>query len=368
VRLVELERALAGMVLARDVPGTNPVGPPLMCAGLVLTPGIVARAEASGVRCVWVDDELGRGVEPPPPLAPHTWAAALQTIARVQDAARWALAGGRAIDAPIMREVADVAEAIAHAIRNGEGDPGAQPVADPHGQWHALRVTTLGLAIGERHLRTAGWVDHTQTARFDRIEQRLALLGVGLLLHDIGELALADPSRAGARADAQALERHTLDGAAVLTAALAPLQVRTVVRHHHERWDGGGYPDRRAGTSIHQLARIAAVADSFEELVAPRTGGAHSRAAAVAAIEAGSGTAFEPAIVEVLGALVLPYPVGHEVVLPDGRHGVVVHVDPMARLAPTVRVPRGPDAVEELLVDMSAQFGALRAPADANAA
>jgi putative two-component system response regulator len=72
---------------------------------------------------------------------------------------------------------------------------------------------------------------------------------------------------------------------------------RSVIRFHHERWDGGGYPLGLAGTEIPLLARIAAIADAF--VAAP------SQEAGVAALQASAGRAFEPGLVELLGDVAL---------------------------------------------------------------
>ena len=70
-------------------------------------------------------------------------------------------------------------------------------------------------------------------------------------------------------------------------------------------------------------------------------------------IRKGAGTQFCADVVRHFRAVVMPYPVGHEIVLPDGRAGVVASVDPLDPDRPTVRVPHG-RTVDELQVDMTA--------------
>ena len=70
-------------------------------------------------------------------------------------------------------------------------------------------------------------------------------------------------------------------------------------------------------------------------------------------IRQGAGTQFCTSVVRHFRAVVMPYPVGHDVVLPDGRRGVVAAVDPLDPDRPTVRVPEG-RAFEEVKVDMTA--------------
>jgi HD-GYP domain-containing protein (c-di-GMP phosphodiesterase class II) len=76
------------------------------------------------------------------------------------------------------------------------------------------------------------------------------------------------------------------------------------VRHHHEHWDGLGYPDGLRGEDIPFCARIIAVADAFDALTAPRSYHAVlSVAAALALLERGAGTQWDPAVVAALVAV-----------------------------------------------------------------
>jgi HD-GYP domain-containing protein (c-di-GMP phosphodiesterase class II) len=122
------------------------------------------------------------------------------------------------------------------------------------------------------------------------------------------------------------------------TSAWCPL-VQAIVLRHHERWDGSGYPDGKREDEIHELARIAAVADVYDAITSERV-----YASAAAAHEGyrtileGAGRLFDPTIVEVFGAVVAPFPPGVELELADGRHGVVVSVPEEHPDRPVVRL------------------------------
>jgi HD-GYP domain-containing protein (c-di-GMP phosphodiesterase class II) len=123
--------------------------------------------------------------------------------------------------------------------------------------------------------------------------------------------------------------------------------LKGLVRGHHERWAGNGYPDGTAGEAIQYLARIAAVADSYDAMTSER----HHRPAmtpadAWSAVVAGEGTAFDPAIVSAFRDVVARDPPGTEVSLADGRVGVVAEVDLAAPERPVVRVREGSRIVE----------------------
>jgi len=129
----------------------------------------------------------------------------------------------------------------------------------------------------------------------------------GFLLHDVGKIGIPDsilrkrgPLTPGERA---VLETHTLLGEQMLGGVplLAGGGIR-VVRSHHERWDGRGYPDRLAGPDIPLGARVFAIADTLDAMTSDRP----YRAAlgwdeAVAEIAAQSARQFDPEIVEAFG-------------------------------------------------------------------
>ena len=182
-------------------------------------------------------------------------------------------------------------------------------------------------------------------------------LGLGLLVHDVGKLAVPPDvlNKPGRLTDDEmdVMKTHPLAGAELLRSAdLSPLAV-SVVRDHHERMDGSGYPEGLEATKIQEFPRIAAVADVYDAVTSERV---YKSAApphvGVAVIRNGAGGQFCPNVVRNFRAVVMPYPVGHEILLPDGRTGVVASADPADPDRPTVRV-MGSAGVEELKVDMS---------------
>jgi HD-GYP domain-containing protein (c-di-GMP phosphodiesterase class II) len=218
--------------------------------------------------------------------------------------------------------------------------------ADQYTHRHSVNVTALGLLIGRAYWRTEGWIDFKGRRRWDRIDERLAKLGMGLLLHDIGKMVVpAEVLNKPGKLDAEEWElmrSHPDAGVALLdTATISPL-VRSVVRDHHERFDGSGYPRRLAADQLGEFPRIAAVADVYDAITSQRPyAPAEPPHVGVRVIADGAGTAFDPAVVRVFSRLVMPYPVGTEVTLPDGCIGVVEEVDPDRPYEPLVRSDSG---------------------------
>ena len=189
-------------------------------------------------------------------------------------------------------------------------------------------MTAVGLLVGQRYFSDHGWTDFRGECRFDQLEDRLSILGLGLLLHDIGKLAiplgiLNKPGKLTPE-EWEIMKTHPRAGVDILDGSRWSPLVKSVVLRHHERWNGSGYPDGKSGTEIHQMARIAAVADVYDAITSERLyAPARPAHEGVRAIIEGSGTLFEPSVVEAFCRVVAPFPAGTEVELSDGRTGLV---------------------------------------------
>lgn len=131
-------------------------------------------------------------------------------------------------------------------------------------------------------------------------------LGLAALLRDLGRLAmggrLIERPSVELKPDARRrIEAHVDLALQLLDGITLPDGVRAAIRHHHERWDGMGYPDGLRGEAIPLPARILAVADSLAAMISPRPYRPPRRlAAAVAEIEAEAGSNYDPAVVHAL--------------------------------------------------------------------
>jgi HD-GYP domain-containing protein (c-di-GMP phosphodiesterase class II) len=152
---------------------------------------------------------------------------------------------------------------------------------------HAERVAAYGMELARR----AG----LEVADSPQIE-------FGFLLHDVGKVAVPDAilfkSSSLTPDEYTLIMSHPVIGSEILRDVDFLGEGKLVVRHHHERWDGTGYPDGLTGESIPLAARVFAVADALDALTTdrpyrPASSFAHAREV----IRAGSGTQFDPEVV-----------------------------------------------------------------------
>lgn len=138
-------------------------------------------------------------------------------------------------------------------------------------------------------------------------ERRLVELGA--LLHDVGKLSIPDRvlTKPGPLNELEwaVMQRHAALGERLVAHTVDQADVLAIVRSHHERWDGVGYPDGKRGEEIPLAARIVAVADAFQAMIEPRPyREPRTREAALDEILAHSGLQFDPGCVEALRAVV----------------------------------------------------------------
>jgi HD-GYP domain-containing protein (c-di-GMP phosphodiesterase class II) len=171
--------------------------------------------------------------------------------------------------------------------------PPARPARDPATDRHAGRVADLV----ERMATSLGWSD-----------PRIAKLRQATLLHDVGKIGVPDTLllHPGPLHDAEyeRVKRHATLGANILAEVIGPEQT-SWVRHHHEHYDGRGYPDGLIGDHIPEGAALIAVADTFDVIVSGRPYAvARGGGDALAEIRSLSGIQFSPrAVAGLEGAL-----------------------------------------------------------------
>ena len=185
----------------------------------------------------------------------------------------------RELDPPA-EAVRERLSALAQRLQTKDGDTGD----------HTTAVSKLAVAIA---------------CEMGVADDQLRHIELGALLHDVGKLAVPDrilkkPSPL-TELEWVAMRRHAASGERLLVSIVDLPDVLSVVRSHHERWDGSGYPDGLRTEEIPLGARIVAVADAFEAMIESRAyRPARSRAESFAEIIRHAGTQFDPACADAL--------------------------------------------------------------------
>ena len=202
--------------------------------------------------------------------------------------------------------------------------------ADRYLYHHSLSVATWCVVIGRQ---------------LDLPKKELELLALGGMLLDIGKLKIPQPilGKEGELTDREfALVRKHVDLSVMMlrmSGERIPMSVLDMIRSHHERWDGTGYPKQLTGREIPIYSRIAAIADCYDAITRRRTYAKPvPHMTAIKSMYKWRGSAFQPELVEAFVKAVGVYPVGTIVELTSGEVAVVIRENPGKRLRPKLLV------------------------------
>ena len=168
---------------------------------------------------------------------------------------------------------------------------------ESHGYRHSIRVADIAEAIGKKVGLTT---------------DELADLRGAALLHDIGKIgiseAILNKSERLTPIEWEIIKQHSVEGAKIVSQIKKISNLAPVIRHHHERYDGTGYPDCLKGEEIPLTSRIIGIADSYDTMVTPRPWGKiKSGDEALVELERYSGTQFDPALIKIAKMVLSQY-------------------------------------------------------------
>ncbi|MGH7777709.1 MAG: HD-GYP domain-containing protein [Candidatus Dormibacterales bacterium] len=187
----------------------------------------------------------------------------------------------QAVRLRVVHERLDNAERIIYSLAR------AVEARDRFTEAHTERVARSARLLGETAGLDAGALDDLYS---------------GGMIHDIGKIGIPDSIllKPGplSPSEFEKVRNHPLVGADIVSPLRSAAPLLSIVRHHHERWDGAGYPDGLAGDGIPVLARIVAICDAFDAMISERPyRPGVSAAEAVSRLQSGAGSQWDPEMV-----------------------------------------------------------------------
>jgi HD-GYP domain-containing protein (c-di-GMP phosphodiesterase class II) len=159
---------------------------------------------------------------------------------------------------------------------------------DPHMRGHARRVAFYAGLLADRLCLSAEEREHVRLSAF---------------LHDLGKVGVPSDivsQRTGLTPEQRlAVEQHTRIGERLVKPLGFSATIGAAIRHHHERWDGTGYPDGLRGDAVPLASRIVAIADAFDAITSPRPHrDARDQETALDVLSKNAGSQFDPSLVK----------------------------------------------------------------------
>ncbi|MDD2586220.1 MAG: HD-GYP domain-containing protein [Syntrophomonadaceae bacterium] len=323
MRRIYVNKLKPGMIVARSV--FNSEGRVLLQDGIVLNKIFINRLQELGISSIYINDEIFGEIEVPDIVSEETRRATVRLIKEnfvhlEQD---------RKLNIRAVRKMVDTI--IDELISNMNVLISLSDIRafDDYTFAHSVNVCILSIMTGI----TAGYND-----------LQLKELGIGALLHDIGKInidkaILNKPGELNKEEFAE-VKRHTVYGFNILRQYDdVPLLSAHVALQHHERWDGNGYPRQLAGENIHEYARIVAVADVYDALLADRPyRSSYSVTQTLIILKRMCDIYLDSRFVTALISNIAIYPIGSIVQLNTGNIGIVVDVNKQQPTRPVIKI------------------------------
>lgn len=312
MRKASLDKNVIGLKVGQPVLGLN--GQVLLGKGTEITEHFIERLKFFGYSYIYVDDGLLDDVVPDELISTKTRIQITTSIKEVTEnfrmSSRLNLLKFKKVMNLIFGEVLNNKGVLASLTDIRTSDPNDYLFN------HSINVTALSVLIG-LHMYYP--------------ENKLYELGTGVLLHDIGKTTLPDkfiitPAEDLSVDEVKLYQQHTWNGYEILRSnPEIKLVSAAIALQHHEHYDGMGFPRSEKGINILEYARIAAIADAYDNLSNDRGTRKKLPANKVSEyLQSKSGTHFDPKIVDRFIQKIALYPQGTKILLNDGKSGFVI--------------------------------------------
>lgn len=327
MRYLPTSKLTPGMALGQDI--YDGAGRLLLAKHLLLSAEYISNLEFLGFPGIYIDDEFTRGIEIQQILNPQVKSQALKVV---HDMFAFDVASD-AEDVPVseIKIQKTIERIVENILSNGDIMCNVLDIKnyDDYIYYHSINVAMMSVMVG---------------ARYGLDEENLYQLTTAAMLHDIGkkfiDIEIINADHPLPEAEEKVLQQHPKRGTDYLKSNYHfSALVYASVMQHHENYDGSGYPLGKSGEQIPLYARIIRLVDQYDDMVSlHRKKQNLSPSDAMEYLMAGSGTLFDPKIVELFVEKIAVYPVGCEVELSNGMHGVVAQNFERFFLRPVVKI------------------------------
>ncbi|KOS71749.1 histidine kinase [Lysinibacillus contaminans] len=331
MRLISIDVLKEGMVLGRTI--WNEAGHPLLKKGVVINERIILRLQQLHTHYLYIDDEISKGIEVEDTVPSIVRNKTISTIKNsFQSLNGLSVESASYVLDKQSKAIVSIVDELLLAVTGNKEILTVLTDAylfDEYLYQHSFQVTLYSIAIAKE-------LGHSS--------EDIRLIGIGALLHDIGKIMvpkdiITKPGRL-THDEFETMKMHTRYGFDVLRNLHSiSLLVAHCAFQHHERIDGSGYPRGLVDFEIHPFAKIIGVADVFDAVTTNRVYREKMLPSqGLAIVESGSGTIYDPRIVNALKKAVVHYPNGAIIKLSDGRRGIVSKQEKLNPSMPRIRI------------------------------
>ncbi|MCX7615120.1 MAG: HD-GYP domain-containing protein [Clostridiales bacterium] len=319
-----------GMMLGKDLFGYN--NELMLSKGQILSNIEINRIKMLKYQGVYIKDSLSDDIDTEYGISSELKNNAVKTV---KDVFNQVKADSSEIKSRAVAEAMHVTKGIVSEItsnKNAAINMIDLKIFDDYTYFHSVNVSVISIILG---------------VAMGLCKTNLYKLGLGALLHDIGKVfvpkdVLEKPGKLSPE-EFELVKVHSQKGSEYLRDRWEiPVESNVSVLTHHEKFDGTGYPNNLRAEKIPLFGKIIAVADVYDALTSDRPyRKALSPSEAMEYIMGGSGTLFDPKIVNTFAEKITPYPVGNYVLLSNGLIGIVVENNSKCGLRPKVKIITG---------------------------
>lgn len=325
MRYLPTSKLMPGMALGQDI--YDGAGRLLLAKHLLLSEEYISNLEFLGFPGIYIDDKFTQGIEIQQILSPQIRSQALKMVYELFSFDSMEQEASVA-EVRLQKTVEAVVDDILH---NGDVMCNMMDIKnyDDYIYYHSINVGILSIMLG---------------ARYGLPKEQLFQLATAAFLHDIGkrfiDLEIVNGEWQLLGQDREVFRSHPKLGAEFLRSCYNfSSQVYAGVLEHHEYYDGKGYPFGKSGENISLFARIIKLTDSYDTLTSRHLSvSAKAPSEAMEYLMAMAGAEFDPKLVHIFMRKLAAYPVGCEVELSNGQHGVVAKNFENFPLRPLVKV------------------------------